>query len=99
LWKRRSRWGQARALDLAGNAPALKAAPAHQLVALDQLQHFRIAGHRRCWQALQQLQELLAIAQIAAGQFADHPGMDQRLTLLQEPGETGQATAQMLHPG
>jgi hypothetical protein len=24
--------------------------------------------------------------------------MDQRLTLLQEPGETGQATAQMLHP-
>jgi len=74
-------------------------APAHQLVALDQLQHFRIAGHRRCRQALQQLQELLAIAQIAAGQFADHPGMDQRLTLLQEPGETGQATAQMLHPG
>ena len=30
LWKRRSRWGQARALDLAGNAPALKAALCRQ---------------------------------------------------------------------
>ena len=43
----------------------------HQPVALNQQQHFRIAGH---------------------------PGVDQRLALLQERGETGQTMAQMLHP-
>jgi len=55
----------------------------HQLLLLNQQQNFRIARHRCGRQALQQIQQLSALAQVAAGEFTDHPGMHHHLARFQ----------------
>ena len=57
----------------------------------DQQHHFAIRGQGSQGQSLQQLQQPRAVAQIGAGQFADHPGMDKHATLAEQLGQPGQA--------
>lgn len=54
------------------------------VLALDKKQHFRITGNRRSWHILEQAQHLVAIAQIAAGQFSYNEGMHQHLAAAQQ---------------
>ena len=73
-------------------------ATSHQLLLLNHHQDFRVAGHRGCRQALEQVKHLPAIAQVAAGEFADHPGVNHHRAFLQERCQTGHPTAQVIHP-
>ena len=58
-------------------------AATHQLVLLDQYQNFSRGGYAGRRQALEQLEQAAAITQVAAGEFTDHPGMDEHITRLQ----------------